>query len=279
MHNGDRDGFPERSGLVNCGHWMMPMLWSGGRADKISNKLAGDIACLGGSMVEHQPRLLGFRVRFPAGAFASFSVSAKASLPFPFPFSFPFLLSPPLPLPSSSFPFPSPFDLSFALKTHLRIYPINYSFSPCVMHNGDRDGFPERSGLVNCGHWMMPMLWSGGRADKISNKLAGDIACLVAQWHQPRLLGFRVRSRLGRLRFSFRFCQSFTSNSPFPFLLSLSPFPPLPFPSSSFPFPSLLRPFVCAKKMHLRIYHICLSFPLLEDPLCPFFFFFFFYKK
>ena len=64
--------------------------------DKISNKLAGDIACLGSSMVEHQPRLLGFRVRFPAGAFAIFSVSAKAPLPIslsfsPFPFSFPFL--------------------------------------------------------------------------------------------------------------------------------------------------------------------------------------------
>ena len=62
MHNGDRDGFPERSGLVNCGHWMMPMLWSGGRADKISNKLAGDAACLGGSMVEHK-RWLGSRRR------------------------------------------------------------------------------------------------------------------------------------------------------------------------------------------------------------------------
>ena len=63
-------------------------------------------------MVEHQPRLLGSRVRFPAGAFANFSVSAKASLPiflFPFPFLF---LSLPLPLPSSS----SPFDLSFALQ-------------------------------------------------------------------------------------------------------------------------------------------------------------------
>ena len=109
-------------------------------------------------MVEHQPRLLGSRVRFPAGAFAIFSVSAKASLPIslslsPFSFSFP----------SSSFPFLFlylSFSLrpSFALKTHLRIYPINYSFSPCVIHNGDRDGFPERSGLVNCGHWMMPML-------------------------------------------------------------------------------------------------------------------------
>ena len=115
MHNGDRDGFPERSGLVNCGHWMMPMLWSGGRADKISNKLAGDIACLGGSMVEHQPRLLGFRVRFPAGAFAIFSVSAKASLPFSLSLS----AFPPLPFPSSSFPFPSPFDLSFALKKRI----------------------------------------------------------------------------------------------------------------------------------------------------------------
>ena len=45
------------------------------------------------------------------------------------------------------------------------------------------------------------------------------------------------------------------------FLLSLSPFPPLPFPTSSFPYLFLslsfsLRPFVCAKKMHLRIYPI-----------------------
>ena len=107
MHNGDRDGFPERSGfnLWICGHWIMPMLWSGGRTDKISNKLAGDVACLGGSMVEHQPRSLGSRVRFPAGVFAIFSVSAKASLPnslSPFPFLF---LSLPLSFPSSSFPF------------------------------------------------------------------------------------------------------------------------------------------------------------------------------
>ena len=48
-----------------------------------------------------------------------------------------------------SFPFPSPFDLSFALKKkrNLRIYPIDYSFSPCVMHNGERDGSPELSGF------------------------------------------------------------------------------------------------------------------------------------
>ena len=77
---------------------------------KISNKLAGDVACLGGSMVEHQPRLLGSRVRFPVGAFAIFSVSAKASLPISLPPPFPFLfLSLPLPFLSSSFPF----DLSF----------------------------------------------------------------------------------------------------------------------------------------------------------------------
>ena len=88
------------------------MLWSGGRTDKISNKLAGDVACLGGSMVEHQPRLLGSRVRFPAGAFAIFSVSAKASLPIslpPFPFLF---LSLPLPFLSSS----APFDLSCTIS-------------------------------------------------------------------------------------------------------------------------------------------------------------------
>ena len=105
MHNGDRDWTPEWSGLVSCGHWMMPMLWSGGRADKISNKLAGDVACLGGSMVEHQPRLLGSRVRFPAGAFAIFFRFCQSfTSNFPFPFSFPFLfLSLPLP-----FPFPLP---------------------------------------------------------------------------------------------------------------------------------------------------------------------------
>ena len=61
-------------------------------------------------MVEHQPRLLGSRVRFPAGAFAIFSVSAKASLPIslpPFPSSF--FLS--LPLPFLPLPFPSTFRL------------------------------------------------------------------------------------------------------------------------------------------------------------------------
>ena len=58
------------------------------------------------SLLEHQPRLLGSRVRFPAGAFAIFPFLSKLH------FHFPFLLSL-----SSSFPFPSPFDLSLALKT------------------------------------------------------------------------------------------------------------------------------------------------------------------
>ena len=246
MHNGDRDGSPERSGLVSCGHWMIPMLWSGGRADKISNKLAGGVACLGGSVVD-QPRLLGSRVRFPAGAFAIFSVSAKASLPIslsPFP---------PLPFPSSSFPFLF-LSLSFSLRPFVcakkRIFaitPFNYSFSPCVMHNGDRDGSPERSGLVSCGHWMMPMLWSGGRADKISNKLAGGVACLGGSVvDQPRLLWSRVRFPAGAFAI---FSVSAKASLP----ISLSPFPPLPFPSSSVPFLFLslsfsLRPFVCARK-------------------------------
>ena len=84
------------------------------QTDKISNKLAGDVACLGGSMVEHQPRLLGSRVRFPAGAFAIFSVSAKASLPIflpPFHSSFFLFLFISFPL-----PFPSTFRLRFKIS-------------------------------------------------------------------------------------------------------------------------------------------------------------------
>ena len=84
MHNGDGEGFPERSGVVSCVHSMMPKLRSGGRADKISNKLPGDVACLGGSMLEHQPRLPGPRVLFPAGAFAMFSLLPKLHCQFPF---------------------------------------------------------------------------------------------------------------------------------------------------------------------------------------------------
>ena len=58
-------------------------------------------------MVEHQPRLLGSRVRFPAGAFAIFfPFLPKLHFQFPFPpfpsSFFPFLfLSLPLPLPST----------------------------------------------------------------------------------------------------------------------------------------------------------------------------------
>ena len=78
-----------------------------------SNKMAGDIAGLGGSMVEHQPRLLGSRVWFPAGAFAIFFRFCQ-SFTSNFPL-IPFLLSLST-FPSSSFPFPSPFDFWFALK-------------------------------------------------------------------------------------------------------------------------------------------------------------------
>ena len=140
-------GSPSEAGLV-CGHWIMPMLWSGGRTDKISNKLAGDVACLGGLMVEHQPRLLGSRVRFPAGAFAIFSVSAKASLPISlslFPFLF---LSHPLPFLSSS----SPFDLAFAhLNLTLRIYPFSkfVSFKVAVHRSSKGIAVPPVS-IASC---------------------------------------------------------------------------------------------------------------------------------
>ena len=105
-------GSPSEAGLV-CGHWIMPMLCSGGRTAKISNKLAGDVACLGGSMVEHQPGLLGSRVRFPAGAFAIFCVSAKASFPISLP-SFPSSFFPFLFL-SLLLPLPSTFHLRFKI--------------------------------------------------------------------------------------------------------------------------------------------------------------------
>ena len=226
-------GSPSEVGLV-CRHWIMPMLWSGGRTDKISNKLAGDVACLGGSMVGQQPRLLGSRVRFPAGAFAIFSVSAKASLPIslsPFPSSFfPFLfLSLPLPLRST-----------FRLRFKISLFP----FIPLITILSGRarctmatvTGSPSEAGLV-CGHWIMSMLWSGGRTDKISNKLAGDVACLGGSMveHQPRLLGSRVRFPAGAFAI---FSVSAKASLP----ISLSPFPflflsfPLPFPSSSSPF-------------------------------------------
>ena len=108
------------------------------------------------------------------------NAQAGASLPI-----FPFLLSLPLP-----FPFPLPSAFCLHLKCTLCAYPIcNHSFSPCVMHNGDCDWSPEGSGLISCGHWMMPMLWSVGRADKMSNKLAGDAACRSGSMveHQLRL--------------------------------------------------------------------------------------------
>ena len=82
----------------------------------------------------------------PVWAFAFFSVSSKIfTSNFPFPFSFPFLF---LSLSLSLRPFVCAKNAFFAF------IPINYSFSPCVMHNGDRDGSPERS--ASCGHWMIP---------------------------------------------------------------------------------------------------------------------------
>ena len=84
-----------------------------------------------------RPSRLG-RLRF-------FPFLPKLHFQFPFP-----------PFPSSFFPFlflslPLPLPLTFRLRLKnltLRIYPfINYSFRPCAMHNGDRDGFPERSGF------------------------------------------------------------------------------------------------------------------------------------
>ena len=89
------------------------MLWNGRWPDKISNQLAGDVACLGGSTGEYQLRFLGSRVRVPARAFAIFSQKLQ--------FQFLFLFSLPLPF---LFPLPSTFCLR--LKRTFCIYPINF---------------------------------------------------------------------------------------------------------------------------------------------------------
>ena len=106
-------------------------------------------------MVEHQPRLLGSRVRFRAGAFAMFLPflpKLHFEFPFPpFPYSFfPFLfLSRPLPLPST-------FRLRFKISL--------FAFIPLTILSGRArctmatvTGSPSEAGLV-CGHWIMPML-------------------------------------------------------------------------------------------------------------------------
>ena len=82
------------------------------------DKLAGDVACLGGSMVEHRPRLLGFRVRFPAGALVFFPFLPKLH------FQFCCLLCLPV-----LFPLPSTFRLRFK-----RIHPIDDLFSLLTLH-------------------------------------------------------------------------------------------------------------------------------------------------
>ena len=87
-------GPPERSGLVS-GYRMMPMLWHWGRADKISNKLAGDVVCPGSIHVCRR-----YQVLFPAGAFAIFPFLPKLHFPFVFLLSSPLSLPSPFPLPS-----------------------------------------------------------------------------------------------------------------------------------------------------------------------------------
>ena len=108
-------------------------------------------------MVEHQPRLLGSRVRFPAGAFAIFSVP-KLHFQFPFPLSltlsflsssFPFLVL------SLSLPLPSTFRLRFkiSLFAFIPLITILSGRARCTM--ATVTGSPSEAGLV-CGHWIMP---------------------------------------------------------------------------------------------------------------------------
>ena len=54
---------------------------NGNKAEKLSNKQAGDQACPGSSVVEHQPRLPRVPGSVPDWGVCDFSVSAKASPP------------------------------------------------------------------------------------------------------------------------------------------------------------------------------------------------------
>ena len=92
----------------------------------------------------------------------------------------------------------------------------------------------------------MSMLWSGGRTDKISNKLAGDVVSLWLNGRASAAFAGVPGSIPG-----WGVCDFFPFlpklHFQFPFPLSL----PLSFPSSSLSFPFLflsLRPFVCTLK-------------------------------
>ena len=101
-------------------------------------------------MVEHQPRLLGSRVRLRLGRLRFFPFLPKLHFQFPFPCLLSLSPFPPLPFPSSSFPFPSPFDLSFALKKSM-LYVARAGNYPCgkkaIFRLGDSARF---AGTVCC---------------------------------------------------------------------------------------------------------------------------------
>ena len=105
------------------------------------------------------------------GFFFSFSPFFKASFPISLLFTFLLSLLPVL------------FDLALKIIL-LHIYPTIKLFFQAVC---DAEWQPwlvpsiKWSGLVG-GHQMMPVSRSGGRVNKIVEKLAGDVACPVAQW-------------------------------------------------------------------------------------------------
>ena len=93
------------------GNWKWSLgVWAAETSDITSQFVWNFIRSASTSQHRHHPMPTA-GVRFPAGAFAIFSVSAKASLPISLSLS-PF---PPLPLPSSSFPFLF-LSLSFSLR-------------------------------------------------------------------------------------------------------------------------------------------------------------------
>ena len=144
-------------------------------------------------------------------------------------------------------PFPFSFDLVLKIVFDFIFTSLNYSFRLCAMHNGGHDWPSGQSGLVS-GHWMMPVLWSGGGADQIFEQTGWRCGLSSSSVVEPKLCLLRVPGSIPGWDvsdFFFLFLPKFH----FPCALSLP-----------FPFPLLLKALV----------QISLSTALLFEPSATF---------